>query len=91
MKQLRAVIVVLAIVAAVFLAHHYIRRSEPGRRSGPGGETPVLVQAAGIRHFADRVQSIGTVSANESVTITSSVSELGRRGAVPGRRAREAG
>ena len=76
MKRLRVAIVILAVVAVVLLAQRFVRRSEPGRRSGPGGETPVRVEAAGLRNFADRVQAIGTVSASESVTITSPVSEL---------------
>jgi membrane fusion protein (multidrug efflux system) len=76
MKRLKAIIVILASLAAVVLAHHYLKRPEPGQKSRTAGETPVAVEKIGTRHFADRIQGIGTVSANESVTITSTVSEL---------------
>jgi len=76
MKQLKAAIVVLASLAVVVLAHHFLKRSDPGRSPRAAGETPVAVEAVGVRHFTDRVQAIGTASANESVTITSSVSDL---------------
>jgi membrane fusion protein (multidrug efflux system) len=76
MKRLKAIIVILASLAVVVLAHHYLKRSEPGQKSRTAGETPVAVEKVGMRHFADRIQGVGTVSANESVTITSTVSEL---------------
>ncbi len=76
MKQLKAAIVVLASLAVVFLAHHILKRSDPGRSPRAAGDTPVAVEAVGMRHFTDRIEAIGTASANESVTITSSVSDL---------------
>ena len=68
MKQLRAIIIVLASIGVVLLAQHYLKRSEPGQRTRTAGETLVSVEAVGLKHFVDRIQAIGTVSANQSVT-----------------------
>jgi membrane fusion protein, multidrug efflux system len=76
MRQLKAAGVIVASLAVVLLAHHFLQRKEPGRASRFGGEASVVVEQTGTRHFADIVEGIGTASANESVTITSPVSEL---------------
>jgi membrane fusion protein (multidrug efflux system) len=75
MKPLRPIIVIAAALAVVFVAHHFIRRSEPQQRQTGGGETMVVTEAVAARSFADRTQAIGTVSANESVTVTPPVTE----------------
>jgi membrane fusion protein (multidrug efflux system) len=76
MKLLKAIIVILASFAAIVVAHHFLKRSDAGRSPRAAGETPVVVEVVGVRHFTDRIEAIGTASANESVTITSTVSEL---------------
>jgi membrane fusion protein (multidrug efflux system) len=75
MKLLKPLIVIVAALAVVFVAHHYIRRSEPQRRSGGGGETAVVAEVVRARSFADRTEAVGTVSANESVTVTPAATE----------------
>jgi len=74
MKQLRAVLVIAVAIVVVLVAHHFIRRSQPQQRFG-GGETLVAAEVVGTRSFADRIEAIGTVSANESVTITPAATE----------------
>jgi membrane fusion protein (multidrug efflux system) len=74
MKFLKPIIVIATAVAVVLIAHHYIRRSEPAQRRG-GGEMPVVTQVVEDRDFADRTEAIGTVSANESVTVTPAVTD----------------
>jgi len=74
MKLLKPIIVIAASITLVLVAQHYIRRSEPAQRRG-GGETTVVAEVVGTRSFADLTEAIGTVLANESVTITPSVTE----------------
>lgn len=74
MKLLKPLIVVVGCLAVVFVAQRYIRRSEPAQRRA-GGETTVVAETVRARSFADRTEAIGTVSANESVTITPAVTD----------------
>ena len=74
MKLFKPIIVIAATIAVVLIAHHYIRRSEPPQRRA-GGDTPVVAQVVETRSFADRSEAIGTISANESVTVTPAVTE----------------
>jgi membrane fusion protein (multidrug efflux system) len=76
MNRLKGAIVVVASLAIVIVAHHYLRRSDPAQTRRAPGETPVVVDAVGFRHFTDEIEAIGTASANESVVITSPVSDL---------------
>lgn len=75
MRLLKPIVIIVAALAVVFLAHHFIRRSQPDQRRAGGGETVVVVEAVEPRSFADRTEAIGTVSANESVTVTPPVTE----------------
>jgi len=75
MRLLKPLLVIVGALAVVFVAQHYIKRSEPRQRSGSGGETTVVAEAVGARSFADRTEAIGTVSANESVIVTPAVTE----------------
>jgi len=75
MRRLRPIIILAASVAVVLVAHHFIGRSEPQQRGRGPGEPVVVAEAVGRREFAHRNEAIGTVSANESVTITPAVSE----------------
>lgn len=43
----------------------------PGGGFGPGGVQPVYVTPAKYESFADRIEAIGTLTANESITVTS--------------------
>jgi membrane fusion protein (multidrug efflux system) len=47
-------------------------------RGGPGGDRPTAVTTVRVQsqRFADRYTAIGTVKANESVTVTAKVSEI---------------
>lgn len=45
------------------------------QRGGAGGPTPVIVYAAKNTEFVDKVEAIGTLRANESVVLTSKVTE----------------
>ena len=74
MKLLKPLIVIVGCLAAVFVAQRYIRRSEPQQRRAVG-DTPVVAQIVQARSFADRTEAIGTISANESVTVTPAVTE----------------
>jgi len=74
MKLLRPIIVIAASITLVLVGHHFIRRSEPEQRR-EGGDTAVVVELVGTRSFADRTEAIGTVTANESVTVTPAVTE----------------
>ncbi len=75
MKLLKPLVIVVLCVAVVLAAHQLLQRSEPeGQRRG-GGEATVVAQPVGTRSFADRVEAVGTVIANESVTITPPVTE----------------
>ena len=74
MKLLKPLIVVVGCLAVVFVAQRYIRRSEPPQHRG-GGDTPVVAHVVEARSFADRTEAIGTISANESVTVTPAVTE----------------
>ncbi len=49
--------------------------STPVAAQPPSGPTPVLVAAVEIQPIADRVEALGTLRANESVAITSNVTE----------------
>jgi membrane fusion protein (multidrug efflux system) len=51
--------------------------SEPAmaQQKGAGGPTPVVVYAAKNTEFVDRVEAIGTLRANESIVLTSKVTE----------------
>lgn len=42
---------------------------------GPAAATEVIVAAAKISHFDDRIEALGTLKANESVQISSSITE----------------
>jgi membrane fusion protein (multidrug efflux system) len=75
MRLLKPILVVAAAIVVVLVAHHYLKRSEPARRSGGLGETNVVAEVVAARDFNDRTEAIGTISANESVTITPAVSE----------------
>jgi membrane fusion protein (multidrug efflux system) len=75
MKLLKPLIVIVGSLAVVLVAHHFLQRSEPLQRSGGGGEIAVAAEPVGARHFSDRTEAIGTVSANESVTVTPAVTE----------------
>lgn len=74
MKALKPFLVIVGCLVVVLVAHHFIRRSAPGQRSF-GGETAVVAEVVEPRSFADRTEAIGTVSANESVTVTPAVTE----------------
>jgi membrane fusion protein, multidrug efflux system len=74
MRVLKPLIVIVAAVAVVLVAHRFIRRSEPEHRRG-AGEVTVAALVVENHPFADRTEAIGTVSANESVTITPAVTE----------------
>jgi membrane fusion protein (multidrug efflux system) len=74
MRALKPIIVIVAAVAVVLVAHRFIRRSEPEQRRG-GGEVSVAAQVVEYRDFADRTEAIGTISANEYVAIAPAVTE----------------
>lgn len=75
MRLIKAVAVIVGSLVLVFVAHHFLKRSEPSQRSGGGGEVTVVAQTVHARSFADRTEAVGTVSANESVTVTPPVTE----------------
>ncbi len=64
-----ALTVVVAAVAAWFI---FMTGSGggPGGGFGPGGSQSVYVVPARLETFADRIEAIGTLSANESITVT---------------------
>jgi membrane fusion protein (multidrug efflux system) len=74
-RLLKPLIVVVGCLVLVFVAHHFLRRSEPRQRSGGGGEITVVAEAVRVRSFADRTEAVGTVSANESLIVTPAATE----------------
>jgi len=75
MRSLKVVGVILIALGMVLLARRYLGRSQLPQRPPMGGETLVVVTNVGVRHFAARVEALGTAYANESVTITAPVAE----------------
>lgn len=73
-KLLKSIIVVAAVVALVLVAHRVFRRSEPQQMLMGGGEVAVVTAVVELRSFAQRIEATGTVSANESVSITPATS-----------------
>jgi len=57
-------------IAALMLLAQAAAIAQPG-----GGPTPVIVAEAEVQPIADRVEALGTLRANESVEITSNVTE----------------
>jgi membrane fusion protein (multidrug efflux system) len=75
MKAVKPIIAIVATVILVLVAQRLIRRTEPQQRFGGGAETTVAAEIVRKRPFADRTEAIGTVAANESVTVTPAVTE----------------
>lgn len=74
MKVCKSILLIVAALIIVFVAQRLITRSEPPRRAG-GGPVAVTTETVEAMSFADRTEAIGTVLANESVTITPAVTE----------------
>lgn len=73
----RMIAIVLAVAALAVGGAYYFGRGDttdsargPGGRGGPGMVRPVLAVAVQKEVFGDRIEAIGTLYANESVTIT---------------------
>ena len=75
MKFLKVIVVIAVAVAVVVLAQRRFGQVKLPQRQMMGGPSMVVVEKVKARPFADRVEAIGTAAANESVTITATVSE----------------
>jgi membrane fusion protein (multidrug efflux system) len=72
-------LVVAAAVALVAATAYKLTRADDGGPGGPGGfaqATPVEVHVVEPVAFADLVEALGTARANESVSITSKVTDV---------------
>jgi len=75
MRLLRPIIIIAATIAVVFAAHYAFKRSAPQQQQRGGGATTVVTETVQAKAFADRTEAIGTVSANESITVTPAATE----------------
>lgn len=67
--------VVAGCVAVVVLAKLLIGSAAPASKQMMGGDPLVVTAVVGVTDFSDRIESIGTASANESVVLTATVAE----------------
>ena len=74
MNLLKSIVVVVAAVAILLIARWLFGTAQLPQRP-PMGPPLVVPHTVTVRPFAERIESIGTVYANESVTITAPVSE----------------
>lgn len=63
----------LAISLAILMPFHPTQAQQKG--GGNGRPTPVIVASAYTDQFVDRVEAIGTLRANETITLASTVTE----------------
>lgn len=63
----------LGAVCALSLASPAYAQGKPG--GGQGGPTQVIVTSAYTDNFVDRIEAIGTLRANETITLASTVTE----------------
>ena len=75
MNTLKALGVIILCVSAVVVAQHVIGKAKPKIPPRMGIEAIVRVSQVQEQEFADRIEAVGTAKANESVTITATVSE----------------
>ncbi len=75
MKYLKGIIVIAAALAIVYAGQRYFGQASLPTRKAMGGESLVEVETVGLRRFSTPIEALGTASANESVTITASVTE----------------
>ena len=75
MKYVKGIAVILIALAVVYAGKRYFgQTSLPAKQAGARIST-VEVEPVATRQFATKIEALGTASANESVTITASVSE----------------
>lgn len=76
MNKLVLVFIALLIIAAPVGLFYYVKANEPtpSQRSSP--PTPVVMAKVEMVPFEDRVEALGTATANESVQIIPKVSEI---------------
>jgi len=67
-----AIVFAVALVAAFGYRFYTSQQQQFGRKQGP---TPVIVASAQNVMFVDRISSVGTAEANESVTLTAKVTD----------------
>ena len=67
-----AVVFAVALVAAFGYRFYASQQQQFGRKQGP---TPVVIASAQNVMFVDRISSVGTAEANESVTLTAKVTD----------------
>jgi len=75
MKYVKTTAVIVAALAVVLGAKHYLGTAARPVRQFTGRESTVVTAEVGQRPFATRMEAIGTACANESVTITALVTE----------------
>ncbi len=76
MNALKAAAVIVICLIVVIGLQRLVGSAQLPQRAKKGGEATVIVEAAGEREFSDRIEALGTATANESVTITATVSDL---------------
>lgn len=75
MKYFKTLVTILVAVAIVLVVKRYVGYSNLPVGQPKGGESTVVAEKVEDRSFVTRIEALGTAHANESVTITSSVSE----------------
>ncbi len=75
MNVLKAMGVILVCAAAVLGGQRMIGKAKPPSMHRGGGDAVVRIVMVQEKDFADRIEAVGTAKANESVTVTATVSE----------------
>ncbi|MBN2713743.1 MAG: efflux RND transporter periplasmic adaptor subunit [Planctomycetes bacterium] len=75
MKTVKTIGVIIASVIVVIILQRNFGKSELPPNMRMQGESRVIVYVVKERHFANRIEAIGTARANEAITITSTVAD----------------
>ncbi|MCC5876284.1 MAG: efflux RND transporter periplasmic adaptor subunit [Candidatus Sumerlaeia bacterium] len=76
MNKLVLLIIALLIIAAPVGLFYFVKANEPAPTERSSPPTPVIITKVERIPFEDRVEALGTATANESVQITPKVSEI---------------
>lgn len=76
MTKARAILGLIILLGVIGVAYAYmLPQSEPDQRRAAGRAVPVVTYTVTTGQFVDRIEALGTVRANESVTLSAQVTE----------------